>query len=1032
MLRVEIVSREDLSKVLESHLIDRHECTLLDLIKSQCPSYSPDIAVYLSAYVDGVRFCYDDWSLVDLSKSRSLKIVIEAGGLEASAIIGIISIILAVGSAVYGIIMANKMTSATQGDTKQGSSIYDVNAQGNKVKLTQVVPENFGFFKHYPDYLADKHVFYRNNTQFMDVILSQGVGYYDYKADHSDVYIGETPLKELDGCRVAVIEPGVTITAQNSLEDKCWYCYYSSTEVTASGHTLEPKITQIDQTSQYNPEVFFTDNTFSGSYYVGGFISFGCAGTSSTPNIQKKLDLRWDDGAYFTIAGANNTRLIGTSDAVTDDAVTGTSSIDVSLADTFADDHYSLHQSWLRARVTETEIDPDTEEETEVIVSAGDIIRVTVTKITRLTYTIMGGTSGPRIQTVDATDEVTSPCEILDVTYSVVDSQDVATITVDSAELDQGTYPATPQAPSGAYNTQVSYLMSITVTQGLPADYPYADNGMYIINSHDSSTGVYSVSRVTDDYAVIADWVEFWGQGIANSSLTFTLDERSHNSGAWVGPYRACPYGAESTIFEYDISFPQGLGYLQDDGTFRDLSVTIEISYRKADSNDEWVTVERTFTEHTNDELAFTYQLEIETPGNYEFRMRNLSEEDNSTRALNVCKWIGLKSVISTVNKYDEMTVLICRFKGTETLSELSENQLATYWTRKLPNISTGELESTQNIAPAIKYICNKSKYAGIVNDSALAIYDDWWQRRSMLLNGTVDDDSTLLNVLRDCLNVGFSSPVVINNKLEFTKLHVQSAAEPLSQIFTPQNLTKSPEITFNLHQDDDVDEVVVDYVSPQTYKTETIFCHVDENGDADITAYPMSVHQEKMTAFGVTSEEQAIAMGMRRLRYLMSTRVTYKIETEYDGLNCQYNDLVGLVLDENISNVTGRVISYDADSLTVTTDMEIVEALQSGIIYIRKLDGSSSQYTYTRVDCHHLTIDRPLPVWSDDYGISIEFPFFAIGEMVKCWVTAVSPADKKVTLTLVNYDESIFTDDLVINTGYGIAPYGIAPYGIF
>ena len=1007
MLRVEIVSREDLSRVLESHLIDVHDCSLLELIKRECPSYSPEIDVYLSAYVDGVRFNYDDWDIVRLDNAKSLKIVIEAGGIEAGVIMGIISIIMAVASAVYGIIMANKMTSATQGDTKQGSSIYDVNAQGNKVKLTQVVPENFGFFKHFPDYLADKHVFYRNNHQFMDVILSQGVGYYDHKADHSDVYVGETPISELDGCRVAVIEPGEVITATNSLEDKCWYCYYSSTEVTASGHTLEPAVAEIDQSSQSSPQVLYSVNTFSGSYYTSQIIAGGSSGPGYFP-IKKKLDLRWGNGVYFNITGSNNTRAVGSADTITDDPLTGTSSVDVTLAESFTGDNYALHQQWLRARVTE--IDPDTQE--EIIVSAGDIIKVIVRKITRVTYTVMGGTSGPQVLRADSSDEFISPCEVLDISYA----DDVATVTLDSDELDQGTYPPAPSIPSSAYDVQTAQLMEIEVTQGIPADYPYSDDGMYIINDHDSSTGVYDVSRVTDDYAVIADWVEFWGQGIANEALTFTIDESSSTAGEWVGPYRACPYGAESNIFEYDIAFPQGLGYLKDDGTFRDQSVTIEIAYRRAGSSDEWTSVQRTFTDNTNDELAFTYQIETETPGNYEFRMKNLSEESNSTRVLSQCKWIGLKSVISTVNKYDDMTVLICRFKGTETLSELSENQIATYWTRQLPDISTGDLTPTTDIAPVIKYVCNKSKYAGIVNDAALSDYDLLWRSSDLHLNGTVDDDSTLLNVLRDCLSVGFSSPIVVNNKLEFSRLHRCDDSLPLSQIFTPQNLTKSPEITFNLPQDDDVDEVVVDYTSPETYKTETVFCHVDDNDDSLVTAYPMSVNQEKLTAFGVTSYEQAVAMGMRRLRYLRSTRVTYKIETEYDGLNCQYNDLVGLVLDENISNITGRVTAYDADELTVTTDMEIPSQLTGGIVYIRAMDGSAEQYTYSRIDSHHLSIDRALPEWSDDYGTVMEFPFFAIGEMVRCWVTSVSPADKKVSLTLVNYDEDIFKDDILLD----------------
>lgn len=411
--------------------------------------------------------------------------------------------------------------------------------------------------------------------------------------------------------------------------------------------------------------------------------------------------------------------------------------------------------------------------------------------------------------------------------------------------------------------------------------------------------------------------------------------------------------------------------------------------------------------------------------------MRNLSEEDNSTRALNTVKWIGLKSVISTVNKYDDVTVIIGRFKGTETLSELSENQIATYWTRKLPDIYTGTLTPTRDLAPVVKYICNKSKYTGIINETSLAEYDNFWTDKGITLDGTIDSDSTLLDCLKDCLNTGFAAPVILNNKLSFTRLHKRGIAEPLTQIFTPQNLTASPKITFNLPKDDDVDEVVVDYTSPDTYKTETLFCHVDANDDASFTAYPLSVYQEKLKAFGVTKESQAKAMGMRRLRYLRSTRVTYEIQTEYDGLNCQFNDLVGLVLDENLSNVTGRILSFDADTLTVETDQQIKQNHSSGIIYIRKLDGSCDEYTFTRTDSHHLIIDRAMPAWNDEYGISLEYPFFAIGELVVCWVTAVTPQDKTCNLKLINYSEGVFIDDLPISSGYGIEPYGIRPYGV-
>ena len=1010
MLVIEVVSRVDLSRVLESRLIDNHSGTLLDVIKSECSAYNEEFTPYLSAFVDGVRFQYSDWDIISVKNAKKIKIVIEAGGIEAGTVMAIISIVLAVGTAVYSILAMNKLSSKTAKETKQGSSIYDVNAQGNQVNLNNVVPENFGYFKRYPDYLADKHIFYRNNIQFVDMILCQGVGSYDHKNDHSDIFVGETPINELDGCLVSIYEPGEEMTAENSIEENCWFCYYSSTQVTPSGHTLKGTKTEVDQSSQINPRVNFVDKTFYGQYSTvtttGGV---GCAGpTGGTIYQIHKLDLNWEIGAYFTITGSNNTRLIGSTDVDTIEPDAQDPTITTITADISANfsNNENQHKLWLRPH--RTELDPD---ENPVIV-AGDAVRVLVEKKTKITYTLQGGTSGPKVYTDEATAQVVSLCELLAVDYVPVSDSEQIIITVPTAELDSGSYPAAPSTPSGAYNVSTSQEIEIVLLQPMPADYPYSDNGLYVIDSHNTSSGVYTVSRVNSSYGVISDWPEFWGQGVDQTDLSFTLDEASASmAGESVGPYRACPVGATATIFEYDIKFPQGLGYLQDDGTFRDLTVQIEIGYRRAGSNDPWITETKTFTNHTNDELAYTYTLEVENAGNYEFKMKNLTEEIDSTRALQECKWIGLKSVIATKNRYDDVTVLIGRFKGTETLSELSSNQISTYWTRKLPTIADPEVVSaTRELAPVINYICNNSKYAGIIDNSSLQIFNNFWNSKNIKLDGTIDSSSTLLDVLRDCLNVGFSAPVIRNNKLAFVRLHQQGLNEPLAQVFSPQNLTKSTEITFNLPRDDETQEIVCEYMSPETYKTETIFCSLDENGNKVISSYPNSDKQEKLKAFGVTVREQAEAMGMRRLRYIKNTRVTYEIETELDGLNCQYNDLVGLFLDENLSNITGRITG--ANGTTVTTDMEIPEALSSGIIYIRKKDGTIKDYVYSRNGPHELTLDTAL-TWDPEYGSVIEYPFFAIGEMVRCWVTEVSPQDKRVKLKLINYNEGIFIDDL-------------------
>ena len=195
------------------------------------------------------------------------------------------------------------------------------------------------------------------------------------------------------------------------------------------------------------------------------------------------------------------------------------------------------------------------------------------------------------------------------------------------------------------------------------------------------------------------------------------------------------------------------------------------------------------------------------------------------------------------------MTVLICRFKGNETLSELSENQLATYWTRKLPALGYSDnlpLVATKDIAPVVQYIVRNSKYRNILDVDTLMDFDELWRSQGLECNGSIDSDSTLLESLRDVLNCGFAVPVVRDNTLSVKRLY--AGATP-TQIFTKSNMTSSPVITYSLPKEDDVDEVVVNFTSPKTYKTETVYCHVDADGSKRITSYPESDNQEQLEA---------------------------------------------------------------------------------------------------------------------------------------------------------------------------------------
>ena len=1014
-MKLEVVTREDLNRALEQLDLPEYSGSLAALLKSQIASYDPAITPYLSLYVNGIKAEQEKWPELFVSPDDHLKFVIEPG-VTGTAIAAVISVVVGVASAVYAMTSMHKLGKNKQKNTRQGTSIYDVNVQGNKAKLMEIIPENFGFFKRFPDYLADRRVFYRNNTLFCDMILCQGIGHYDYKADHSDIYIGETPLSELKGCSAYVIEPGERITAENSPEDKSWYCWYSSTEVTQSGHTLKSPRGEIKASSMDGANLAFRGSTFSGySYRVftrgyGG----GCSGAGmETFRIKENMDLKWADGTVFELSGAGNIRLVSAEIVIAEtDAASGITTITLKCADGFNPDEF------FRGRVTEvkTVVDEVTGKEiqTEVIIRNGDYLKVTLSAISSVTYdAIPFGSGGGRTVTEDEENTVTALCEILELSS---DGAGLVTLKFESADLTVPDYPE-EVTPSQPY-TQIigtGNRLAGTVFQPKPADYPYDDNGFYEIIS--SSGGVYTVKRLNDSYGEVADWPGFYSSGVNQENIVFTLVSGQASDGGYIGPYRACPYGAESRIFELDFSLPQGLGKLNDNGEFDRLTVSIQIEYRRAGADDEYTVIEKTWTNNTNDQLAETVRIELETAGNYEFRVLRTSQEDGSSRALEEIKWTGLKSVISVIDHYDNMTVLICRFMGNETLSELSENQLATYWTRKLPDVRYGYSGTadqppvaTRDIAPVVQYIVRNSKYRNILDEDTLMDFDELWRSQGLECNGSIDSDSTLLESLRDVLNCGFAVPVVRDNTLSIRRLY--AGAHPV-QIFTKSNMTSSPVITCSLPRDDDVDEVVVNFTSPQTYKTETVYCHVDDYGNKRVTSFPESDNQEQLEAWGVTDYDHAVALGMRRLRYLRNTRVTYEIRTELNGLNCQFNDLVGLMLDENLSNITGRITGISGH--TITTDIELPEGDSEGIVYISRKDGSYGEYTFYRYDSHTLCLDTsPDLEWDSEFGKSLEYPLFAIGELRLCWVTAVKPeSGNRCSLKLINYSEDIFKDDI-------------------
>lgn len=1008
-MQVRIYTRQCLIWPIEQINIPDFSGTVKDLLAREVRDFAPD-KLSVSIYTDGRKASWD----TPLFDVEELKIIIEPQGVEAA--FAIVAAIVAVASVAYSLYMMNRLKADNPAKTSDTSTIYDVNAQGNKVRLQQVVPENFGLIKHFPDYLADKHTFYRRNKKYIDMILCQGAGWYDYKTDGSDIYIGNTPFSgySRNDVRYQVFDPGADVSA-NGIEEGMHKCWYSSTEVTSSGKTLDP-YGNVDP-SKSGGYVVYTGGKSTANYRDSGLswhlmeeksfcgVYWQYVGYMSTSLAAANLGVKAGD--YIRITNAPDVRAWA-ADADADAVLLESGNLRITWAGTWSD----------LACIADTSVGVTLEKWEKIIIGYGN---------------------GPVYQTYYGTESG----EFNVISYSAADGK--ITIEISGLTLPEVTGKPKPERYIGkvvdsGYTVTITQALSDSVIDPLTGEKRLSDNGTYEITEVGSTTvkgnpanpsagntgylrtevsaPVYTVRRIDPDTDKEIPWSGFWGanswyDGVPDDALTVSYQENADAAEAkeYAGPYRACPIGASASEYEVDIDFPAGLGYLNSKGKYDERTVTLSIEWRKIGTS-AWTAYEYKRTAGTGDELAETITFTFDA-GAYECRIKNKSDKVDDAAQVDTVKWTGLKSCVAQPTSYAGMTTILCRFRGSETLSELSENQIATFWTRKLPAVNGTDLAVTEDVAPVVQYILNNSKYAGIIDHTSLAALDTYCKSHGYKLTGTIDDDSTLLDELRNALKVCMSEPTVSNNLVSFARMTKKSGSDAFQQLFMPQNLTAAPVVNLSFAKDDDVKEIELSYLDGISYKTSTYFYHLDDAGNVVETTYATTNNAEKLDTWGIKGSgphhEQARALAVRRLKFITYCKTQYEIQTELDGLNCQYLDYVGLVLPQELSNVSGRITAYDSTAKTITVDQSIPARFDSGVVYVRKKDGSSINYPFVRKDNFTLEISGSFIAWDPEYGKTLEYPFFAIGEIVPCWVQSVEPGDKSCTLKLVNYDERIF-----------------------
>ncbi|MBE0379168.1 host specificity factor TipJ family phage tail protein [Pseudoalteromonas prydzensis] len=515
------------------------------------------------------------------------------------------------------------------------------------------------------------------------------------------------------------------------------------------------------------------------------------------------------------------------------------------------------------------------------------------------------------------------------------------------------------------------------------------------------------VNKVDGQFQDDPTWTEFVTE--YDSSATVDAEERG-GDGQFNGPFFACPDGEKTDQLWLDFYLPKGLGELDDDGNFLSRSVSIRIEYRDEGAADWTSLPDQVFSNSTNDQLGQTIPISLPTKIRPEIRVKRVTAASEDTRIYDDIFWTALKAELQSAISYEGLTTIAVKIRGTNALAGSAENKFKVIGTRILPVYENGTWSTprpTTDIAPFFAHVIKSVGHADSkIGLSALEALHPVWHNRGDEFNAVFDSESTMFEVLKRVLAVGFAEPTIDYGQITPVRDQKRTVYRHMYQ---PDNYIGMLKRSIKLIDDDEPDGVEVEYFDPVTWKSETILCLLPSD---------LGLNPEKVRAFGVTNRDKAYQFGMRKRRTRRYRRTRFDFKTEMDALNSRYLDYCALADDIPGYEQSGTVMGYDGRSIYVDHIGLEWQSGQSHILALRKPDGTlSGPYNATPGNAdNEVIIDTDLDFTPVLDG-SIEPPLYMFG-INERWCNGVLIRDIKpssteqVAVVAELDDERVYLDD--------------------
>lgn len=321
------------------------------------------------------------------------------------------------------------------------------------------------------------------------------------------------------------------------------------------------------------------------------------------------------------------------------------------------------------------------------------------------------------------------------------------------------------------------------------------------------------------------------------------------------------------------------------------------------------------------------------------------------------------------------------------------------------------QLRPTRNPASLFRYVLQHPANAQAVADSKidlneLYIWHNYCRTNGFMYDAVINDQESLLDVLRDICAAGRSSPTLRDG---IWTVITDKPRTTIAQYFTPHNswgfegvraLPKLPHAFRVQFQN-----------SEKGFQPDEMIVYNDGYSSANATLF------EELTLPGVTTKNAIFKHARFHFAQLKLRPETYTLNADIEHLVCTRGDRVKVTHDVPMWGLgTGRIVKR-----LNTTDIVLDEKvpMDAGVQYtirIRKADGSSITRTVQPklVDGYYDEITCTSAVSDTDAATGNLFMFGSLNEeSVDLIVQSIEPAENLTArLTLVDYSPDVYTSD--------------------